>query len=237
MPYIIKEYRAGNTIEIQKTYSARYGKKIARGPNIKPTTKAVQKNNEKLAEMKLRLLLNENFRAGDLHITLTYREPHDTEQAKTQLEKFLRAMRRKYKSQGLELKYVAVTEYLNKRIHHHVIVNSFDPRIIQEIWKCGIVRPVCLYDKDFAGLAAYLIKETKKTFRDPKAPSHKRWNQSKNLKIPKPIIRIVKAKEWRKSPKARKGYILQTDSIINDVNLFGIPYQFYRMIAVEQRRN
>lgn len=240
MPYIYKEYRAGATIEIHKTYSARYGKQIPRGPNTKPTPDTVKKNNERQAEMKLRLLLNENFRKGDLFIMLTYQQTPDIVQAKKELAKFLRGLRSKYKALGKELKYICVTEYLNKRIHHHIVVNSIDPRIIQEVWSCGLVRSESLYGNDFAGLASYLIKETKKTFREPDAPSHKRWNQSKNLIMPKPIIRIIKAKQWNEKPKPRKGYKLDTDSIVNDISIFGIPYQHYRLIAIElepKRRN
>ena len=233
MPYIYKEYHAGATIEIHKTYSARYGKQIPRGPNIKPTSEAVKRNNERQAEMKLRLLLNENFRNGDLFVTLTYREAPEIPEAKKGLAKFLRNLRSKYKSDGGELKYICVTEYLNKRIHHHIVVNSIDPRIIQEVWKRGLVRSESLYGNDFAGLAAYLIKETKKTFREPDSPSHKRWNQSKNLVMPKPIVKIIKAKQWSDKPKPRKGYRLDTDSVVNDISAFGIPYQHYRLIAIE----
>lgn len=239
MPYIYKEYRAGQTVEVYKTYSARYGRHLPRSPNSNPTPEAVKKNNERIAEMKLRLLLNENFKAGDLHCVLTYRDPPDSQQAKTELAKFFRVLRRTYKAQNLELKYVAVTEQQG-RIHHHIIVNSIDPRIIQEIWKNGIVRPVCLYGNDFVKLAAYLLKEVNKTFREPDAPSRKRWNQSKNLVQPKPIIKVVSASKWRNEPKARKGYNLLTDSIVNDVSIFGIPYQHYRMVAIDvpiKRRN
>lgn len=237
MPYIYREYRAGQTVEVYKTYSARYGKNLPRGPNCNPTPEAVKKSNERIAEMKLRLLLNENFKAGDLHCVLTYRDPPDSQQAKTELAKFFRVLRRKYKEQDIELKYVAVTEQKG-RIHHHIIVNSIDPRIIQEVWKNGIVRPVCLYGNDFVKLAAYLLKEVNKTFREADAPSRKRWNQSKNLRQPKVIVRVISAKRWQQEPEGRKGFILITDSIVNDVSAFGIPYQHYRMVAVtEKRRN
>ena len=192
MPYIYREYRAGQTVEVYKTYSARYGKHLPRGPNSNPTPEAVRKNNERIAEMKLRLLLNENFRKGDLFITLTYSEAPDISEAKKELARFIRAARAKYKAAG----------------------------------------------SDFAGLAAYLIKETKKTFREDNAPSRKRWNQSKNLRQPKEIVRVISAKRWAQEPKGRKGYVLITDSIVNDVSPFGIPYQHYRMVAVtEKRRN
>ena len=241
MPYIIKEYRAGATIEIHKTYSARYGKHLPRSPNSNPTPEAVKRNNERLAEMKFRLLLNANFQKGDLFILLTYANPPEPEQAKIELAKFIRAVRAKCKAAGQELKYISVTEYLNQRIHHHIVMNSLDPRILQELWgERGQVRSEQLYGSDYAGLAAYLIKETKKTFREPDAPSRKRWNQSKNLVQPKPIIKVVSASKWRNEPKARKGYSLLTDSIVNDVSIFGIPYQHYRMVAIDvpiKRRN
>lgn len=238
MPYIYREYRAGQTVEVYKTYSARYGKHLPRGSNSNPTPEAVRKNNERIAEMKLRLLLNENFRKGDLFITLTYSEAPDISEAKKELARFIRAARAKYKAAGSELRYISVTEYLSTRIHHHVVLNAIDPRILQEIWSAGLVRSEQLYGNDFAGLAAYLIKETKKTFRDENAPSGKRWNQSKNLRPPKEIVRVIPAKRWAAEPKGRKGYVLITDSIVNDVSPFGIPYQHYRMVAVtEKRRN
>ena len=238
MPYMYREYRAGQTVEVYKTYSARYGKHLPRSPNRNPTSPAVMKNNERIAEMKLRLLLNENFKRGDLFITLTYADAPDTSEAKKELAKFIRAARAKYKAAGSELRYISVTEYLSTRIHHHIVMNSIDPRILQEIWSEGLVRSEQLYGNDFAGLAAYLIKETKKTFREENSPSKKRWNQSKNLRQPKEIVRVIPAKRWNTEPKGRKGYILITDSIVNDVSPFGIPYQHYRMVAVmEKRRN
>lgn len=187
-----------------------------------------------MAEMKLRLLLNANFRPGDLFLMLTYKDdaPSPAE-AKKCLEKFMRNLRAQYKAENLECKYISVTEYKNTRIHHHIVLNSIDPRKVQAAWIYGLVRSESLYGYDFAGLAAYLIKETKKTFKDADSPSRKRWNQSKNLIIPKPIVCVVKAKEWRKKPRSRKGYIIETNSIVNDVNIFGTPYQFYRMVAAK----
>lgn len=239
MPYIYREYRAGQTVEVYKTYSARYGKNLPRGPNCNPTPEAVKKNNERIAEMKLRLLLNENFQRGDLFVMLTYAEPVEPLQARDELAKFIRSARAKYKAAGSELRYISVTEYCNARIHHHIVMNSIDPRILQDVWgDRGQVRSEQLYGNDFAGLAAYLIKETKKTFRDENSPSKKRWNQSKNLRQPKTIVRVISAKRWAQEPKSRKGYVLITDSIVNDVSPFGIPYQHYRMVAVtEKRRN
>ena len=51
---------------------------------------------------------------------------------------------------------------------------------------------------------------------------------------------MISAKRWAAEPKGRKGYVLITDSIVNDVSPFGIPYQHYRMVAIDvpiKRRN
>lgn len=61
MPYIQHTWYAGDTVEIHKTYSARYGKKIARGPNRNKTTEDVKKYNAELAERELRMLLNPGY--------------------------------------------------------------------------------------------------------------------------------------------------------------------------------
>lgn len=71
MPYIQHTWYAGDTVEIHKTYSARYGKKIARGPNRNKTTEDVKKYNAELAERELRLLLNASNRINESLIPLS----------------------------------------------------------------------------------------------------------------------------------------------------------------------
>ncbi|WKY47058.1 hypothetical protein Q5O24_11900 [Eubacteriaceae bacterium ES3] len=245
MPYIKEICKAGKTIEITKRFSARFNKKgITRGQNKKPTPELMQAINEKNAETKLRRLINTNYRDGDLHITITYANNKIIlpEEAKKEVEKFLRRLRVEYRKHEEELKYILVTEYKNKRIHHHIIVNSIEnetEKIFKRLWKKGRIRFTYLDNTgQYSALAHYLIKETRKTFREKDSPSKKRWNASKNLK--KPVIKkeIIKAREWRKIPEPIKGYSIEADSIQEGFHDFtGWPFQVYRMIKTGKTEN
>ena len=237
MPYIEEIVKAGKTIEVCKKHSHRYpGKKLPRGPNEKPTPETVKKVNQRNAEAHLRRLINTNFGYQDIHLVLTYKkEKRPTpEEAKNDLEKFLRRLRTHFKKRGQELKYIAVTEYKNRAIHHHLIVSSMDTRDLTELWPHGQPRPTYL-DKSgqYGQLASYLIKETSKTFDAPDGIHGKRWCASRNLKQPKIERRIISAKQWTKEPKPKKGYYIEKGSIRTGTHeLTGYPYQFYRMIKI-----
>lgn len=243
MPYIKETCRAGRTIEITKRFTTRFNKKgITRGENMKPTSEQMKVINERNAETKLRRLINTNYGPGDLHIVLTYAKEKRLvpEEAKIELEKFIRKIRAEYRKNNEELRYILVTEYKRKSIHHHMIANTIGPvtaKDFDRLWTNGRVRFTYLDSIDNTGqygkLAAYLIKETRKTFREPGSPSRKRWNASKNLKKPEIKKEIIKAKEWRKVPEPVKGYIIETDSIREGFHDFtGWPYQVYCMIRV-----
>ncbi|WP_373482879.1 hypothetical protein [Acetobacterium sp.] len=206
---------------------------------MKPTSEQMQVINERNAETKLRRLINTNYGQGDLHIVLTYAKEKRLapEKAKIELEKFIRKIRAEYRKNNEELRYILVTEYKRKSIHHHLIANTIDhvtAKDFDRIWTNGRINFTPLDDKgQYSDLAAYLIKETRKTFREPGSPSRKRWNASKNLKKPEIKKEIIKAKEWRKVPEPVKGYIIDTDSIREGFHDFtGWPYQVYSMIRV-----
>ena len=122
------------------------------------------------AERTLRLKINANFGVDDPFITLTYRkeERPTPAGAKKNIKKLLDSLRKKYKTMGAELKYINVTEYQNKAIHHHIIINHVEgvdvSKWVRQLWKFG--RPDFKYLDDtgqYKDLAAYLIKETSKT--------------------------------------------------------------------------
>lgn len=240
MPYIKTTWIAGNTIEVAKTYSARYGKKIARGANINKTPAAVKRYNAQMAERELRLLINENFGYQDYHVTLTYRkeERPDPETAKKQLSRFLGKLRRAYRKAGKELRWISVTEYKRTAIHHHVILNRHDIGLIADAWPYGRPKIVQLDNTgDYAALAAYLIKETSKTFGEPDSPNKKRWSASRNLRKPKVKKQVIPAEHWAADPKPVKGYQLIRNSVYMDVSpVTGFPYQWYRMVRPTDRR-
>jgi len=239
VPYIMETCVAGRTKEISKRYSARFGKKsISRSPNANPTPEAVRRVNERGAIAKLRRLINANYGFQDIHLVLTYRRdnrPASPAAAKKDLEKFLRRLRMYHQKAGTVLKYIAVTEYKKAAIHHHLIINSMDTRILTELWEHGQPRPVYLDNTgNYAGLAEYLVKETRETYREREGACQKRWSCSKNLA--KPIIRksIVRADSWRQEPKAPPDYYIEKASIESGYHeITGYGYQFYRLIKIE----
>lgn len=88
----------------------------------------------------MRRIILTNFKRDDIYLTLTYAdEPESYWVAKSKISKFLRAMRRKYRKAGKELKYIYTTESRGKRIHHHLLLNYEDglctSELVQECWK------------------------------------------------------------------------------------------------------
>ena len=122
---------AGNII-IRRYYGAPervLGEKRKKKQN--PTAEAVAATNRRNSERELMIKLSYNFKAGDIHAVLTYAgEAPANKDAKRELKNFLSRMRRHFKKNGRILKWIVVTEYENKRPHHHLIVSRMDTWVI-----------------------------------------------------------------------------------------------------------
>ena len=212
------EYKAGITVEVIKCMPRGCRRGEVRGPaKIKKSREEMVEANMRQAARKLTRKINANFKPGDWHITLTYR-----------------------KSQ-FDLKYIYVTEYENKSIHHHFIVNNVNDGkktttdYVRELWRDkGNPKFVPLYDNgEYKVLADYFIKETEKTFRKADSPVRQRYACSRNLINPKPQSRIRKTKGmWKMDPKPRPGYYIDKDTLYNGTDKLGYPYQRYVMIKL-----
>ena len=79
----------------------RFNKKCKnRSTRVKPTKKEQLEVNERVAEKKLRRLLNNNFQPGDSHTVLDYdpkERPADNDSMRRDKDKFLRDLRKVYK--------------------------------------------------------------------------------------------------------------------------------------------
>lgn len=200
----------------------------------KPTPESVKEINRKNSERELHILMNHNFNPGDLHITLTYKgnEPSKT-RAQKDLRSFIDRLKRFYKRKNQIFKWIVVTEYEHKRIHHHMILPYIDTAELTELWGHGFVKVVHLdISGDYRKLASYLIKETDKTFRDANAVSRQRYRRSKNVIKPDVKVEEVSVKELVRDPKPIKGYAIDEDSIYKGVNpVTNVPYMEYVMIS------
>lgn len=235
MSKVIREIcAAGAVIDVAIRMTLRASKGCRKEKKNK-TNEAVQKYNDRLSVKTLARLLNMNFFPGDFHTTLTYAEIMSVEEAKHQLSLFIDRMRREYAKQGKEFYYVAVTEYKNKRIHHHIVMNYIDGSIIDKQWKLGHIWLSTLdRSRNYTELAEYLVKETQQTFRDPENSTKRRWTASRNLKRPIVKREYVSIAQLFDEPKAFNGYQLDKDSVRKFENpITGLEHKEYQMVATE----
>lgn len=259
--YIKKTWVAGRTIEVKKTTSARYGRKIPRSENIRSTSEAQEEVNRRNAVAELRRILNANFGPGDWHAIFTYPTtiPPAKEQAERDLDKFLRWLRVLYPEHAAVLKYVAVTEYEHKRIHHHIVLPNLSGGMkpVKALWKRLLAETY--YTKEerergeplhlrfpwselddsgqYGELAEYLIKETQKTRKQADGRIRRRYRASRNLVRPKPVVEIIDAKTWRKEPSKRKGYYIDKRGSFEGISEEnGLPMQETIYVALSPQK-
>jgi len=239
MSYVKAICKAGRTIETELYYTHMHHPKGVRADKGVGTSLAQEKVNTRQAEKKLRRLINANFGYGDFHLILTYRQDKDTEKRTPEemtddIRKFLRKLRKEYKKQNMELKYIHVME-IGKRgaRHHHLIVNRIDPLIIQRCWPHGRCNETLLDSEgQYAKLAEYLIKETGIKINTDEALQGKRWNCSRNLIRPVVKKRVIsEANMYRMEPKPKKGYYIDKDSVYCGISeVTGYAYMCFTMI-------
>ncbi len=123
--------------------AAARGKRGKRRKTRKPKQDAL---NDKNAKRYLTQLGNGNFKAGDLHVTLTYSKdtlPETVTAAERTVTNYLRRIAYRRKKLGLPpMKYILVTEYKMekgggkpKRIHHHIIMDGgIDRDEVEMMW-------------------------------------------------------------------------------------------------------
>lgn len=241
--YIKNEYVCGQLIEVELHHKGNYGAPgKSREKRGKHSTDQVKRVNEQHRKKTLRRLINTNFSPGDIHLVLTYAKDQrpSPEESKKYLDSFITALRKRYKKHGEQFKWVKVTEYHNKAIHHHMIINcpdSWDPsKDISSIWTRGRPRQTRLDGSgNYSQLAEYLIKETSKTFDEEGSPQKLAYSHSRNLKKPTVHKKTVKAGAWKRIPTPKKGFYILPDSIYEGINpITGHAYRYYTMIKLPE---
>lgn len=202
----------------------------ARAEKAKCSTAARRKLNYRFAYQKLQMQLAANFTRRDLYVTLTYDDEHlppNRKAAKKQVAAFFDRMRRQYRRAGRELRYVYVTQELqrdgSRRLHHHLIISatgSGDYDTIRALWPNGsnaeiipIGETEMYVHDDFLELAQYLLHE-----RNPDAPAtavgDRGWNASRNLRKPVEESEMVDETVTVTAPPG--AFVLDTDHKQNE---------------------
>lgn len=236
-----KSYISKNFIERIDYCSRRaYRKNQKRIKQYRKTSKSQEAVNKRLAELRLRLYIDMNFKCGDYYLTLTFAEAVEWKVAQKEIQKFMRRLRDLYKRNGKVLKYIYVAEG-KSRIHFHVLINreiELYPDIIMKLWPNGYFDQKLYRGQadDAVRIASYFIKEDR-AIRQPdkeKAQSRpRRWTGSKNLIKPAEKVEHLKSEFWREDISVPKGYYLDKDSVIVGFSIDGYPFRIYRLIKLE----
>lgn len=209
--------------------------KQRRAKKEKPTPLMQAIHNQKQAEAKLRMLIDLNFTEEDYYITLTYEKEPTLEEAKKDIQKFIRNLKGRYKRRGHELKYIYTCEG-ERRIHFHVLINKVHDLTVKELkslWKHGYSKKESYQGtyQDAVRLASYFVKESDKKLE--KTGFKRKWVSSQNLQKPKVERKLLHSKDWATTITPPKGYYVETDSVREGVSLDGYPFRFYRLIKLE----
>ena len=162
-----------------------------RAAKQKVSSAARERLNHTASWKKCEALMAENFDAGDLWVTLTYRDaqlPPTREAAVRCCNAFLSLLRLQRRARGEEVLYLKNVEHLTDddeegRWHHHLVLNATgqDYEEIRSLWsKWGDnvdFEPLLGNGEDYASRARYLCKE--------RQPAGKQtWTPSRNLRRP-----------------------------------------------------
>ncbi|MDF3004099.1 MAG: hypothetical protein K0S22_571 [Oscillospiraceae bacterium] len=239
MPYYMKTTDAGKTREIEKRQRAvRSSSAEGTGEEWhKPSPEEIERVNRCNARRRLRLILNANYGSDDIWVTFTYRKDlrPTTAVALAHYPKLMRDIRKLYASEGIPLRYVAVTEERPwKKPHHHMVLPGIMLRKLQALWPYGHVnvRPLDASGQ-YRKLAEYIFVHT-----DIPERAGDRWKCSKGLDRPKPKQKTIKAKHWREGIKVPKGWMLdpQTEPERGRNPYNGAGYLRYTLIRLEPVR-
>ncbi len=237
--YIKKSCRIHDKIEIEKHYTGRYGAPgMPRESKSKKTPEEMAKQNHWRRCRELRRIMELNFGLGDFHVTLTCKkELRPTKEDATKVIRTFRDnLRKAYKKQGWELKYIITCETGERgAVHWHMVVNNMHnsdastTNMIHKLWTLGRAYFSPLDDTgDYKALAEYMVKEASKRIEKEETIEKLSYMISRNLKRPQVTEKKVNAKSWKKIPNIPPGWELVPGTLVNGINKFtGWPYQHY----------
>ncbi len=190
------------------------------------TSEAQRQGNLRRSTVMLTLAMNENFRDGDLMVTLDYRResrPEDSLRMHRDFRNFWDKVKRRMKKLGLPPpKCIRVVEVGKKGArHHHLIMTEAPLSVLRESWTLGGIHVDPLYtDGNYRRVAEYFVKYAKTTMETENRESKKLWYPSRGLKKPKPgKEREIKSRELGEV-RVPKGFYLDRDSVRRGVSLF-----------------
>lgn len=171
---------------------------LSKAKERKGTTAAQKRLNARHASERLEQLINANFGAGDLLLSLTYRRkdaPQKVEESQKHVRNFLARLRRLCRKQGApDPQYVYVTETKTSKwegttFHHHMALKVALPRDeVEALWRkkhgYGDIKIAWDKENNLTQWAKYMAKEVCAGVHTEEYAQKHRWAASKGLKVP-----------------------------------------------------
>lgn len=247
--YIEDVWSFQNTIEHEIKFDGKYGcKGERRNKKTKATPEQIKKQNQKNKEKRMRRLIEANFHEGDYWLTIKYKKTDFNKQKNVEkdLKAYIDTIRRRYRKQNEELKYIYRIEIGSLGgVHVHMIVNRIRGSDIdlQKMWKHGRVNFALLDSGPYKELAEYITKPPdddvyKQLTLFPKEERKKfiKYSCSRNLIRPLPERKKFKRRTVKKmileGIKPKQGFYVVKDSIRIGIN----PYTGKSYIHYMERR-
>lgn len=157
---------------------------LRRAKKQNATPERQQRLNRERSIRHLIHLVETNFTEKDIHLTLTYGERTNYDQARKDMRNFLLKLKRLRKRRGLPpLRYIYTIEgdeaAAGQRIHIHMLTDGdMDREELERIWAKGYANADRLRpdENGLEAIARYLVKQQK---------NRRKWCASRNLKQPK----------------------------------------------------
>lgn len=238
MPYKHEICKAGRTKQHTYYYAVRTDtKEGSRRKKENKTSEAQRKVNSRQAVKKLTWILNENFDGTSLYVTFTYAKenrPAGKDELRADIGKLLRNIRKVYKAEKKAAKYVWVAEVGERKAAHiHMVLNAIEIAKIRFLWTKGWIdiKPLDASGQ-YRKLAAYFVKYSEKTMRTCEGFSGRRYNSSKNLKIPQPERKTVLSRNaYNHTIEVPEGWYLDKESVAEAWHeVTGFMYFTYTLI-------
>lgn len=244
MPYKQEICKAGKTKQYTYYYSVRADQKEgSRRQKENKTSEAQKKVNSRQSVKKLTWILNENFDGTSLYVTWSYekdKRPAGKDQLRSDIDKLLRSLRQIYKKESKVLKYVWVAERGERGAAHvHMVINEIEARKLKKCWDKGFITIKPMDDSgQYAKLASYFVKYSEKTMKTEEGFGGKRYNSSRNLKIPEPERKTVTSRNaYSHNIQIPSGWYLDKDSVAEAWHeVTGFMYFTYTLIKDGKRR-
>lgn len=219
----VKTIKSGNMLECEIFPIWDNGDALKRAPRANKSRSAQNNLNNKNSIKTAVRLINTNFTAADIYMTVTYDDIHlpDTiEAAGAEVYKFIRRLKRYIEKHNLpKLKYLYTTHKGKRtnRIHHHIIMNFADRDVAESLWHGGGRRNAKRLQPDnfeYEGVARYIVSD---------GQGAKKYVCSQNLSEPQ---------VFRADSKMTKGRVQKlVRGLVDARELFERMYKGYRIVG------